>query len=89
MYQQWKERGVKFIGVGLLDKKEACQAFVRRHRLTFPNVYDPDTKVAKSYGFTYQPYWAAIAGDGRLLQAGYGPANEGALISTIKALVGR
>src|SRR5205807_10663711 len=86
-YQRWKGSGVAFAGIGLLDKKEACQAFARRHRLTFPNAYDPDGKVAKSYGFTYQPFWAVIARDGKLLHAGYGPASEDELVSTIKSLV--
>lgn len=52
MHEQWKQSGVKFIGIGLLDKKEACQAFVQRYRLSFPNVYDRDGSVAKRYGFT-------------------------------------
>lgn len=89
MYEQSKQTGAKVIGIGLQDSRQACQTFVQRHRLTFPNGYDGDGKVARLYGFTYQPYWAVIARDGKLLRAGYGPANEGELASTIKALVGR
>ena len=89
MYEQRKQSGVKFLGIGLLDKKEACQAFVRRHRLSFPNAYDADGRVAKQYGFTYQPFWAVIDKDGRLLKAGSGPANEDELAATVKQLAGR
>jgi len=42
--------------------------------------------VAKTYGFTYQPFWAVITRDGKLLHSGYGPASEGELVSTIKSL---
>jgi peroxiredoxin len=80
---------VKFVGIGLLDTKEACQAFVQRHHLSFPNGYDRNGTVARQYGFTYQPYWAVIDKDGLLLKTGFGPANEGELVATIKNLTGR
>lgn len=80
---------MKFVGIGLLDTKEACQAFVRRHHLSFPNGYDRDGSVARRYGFTYQPYWAVIDKDGRLLKSGFGPATEDELVATIKNLTGR
>ncbi len=89
MYEQWKQSGIRFVGIGLLDKKEACRAFVQRHHLTFPNGYDQDGKVAKLYGFTYQPFWAVIDKGGNLLMTGYGPANEDALVAAIRKLTGR
>ncbi len=89
MYQQWKQSGVKFVGIGLLDNREACQTFVRRYHLSFPNGYDQHGKVAKLYGFTYQPYWAVIDKDGHLVKTGYGPAGEGDLVATIRKLTGR
>ena len=89
MYEQWKPSGVKLVGIGLLDKKEACQAFAKRYHLSFPNGYDGDGKIAKLYGFTYQPYWAVIDRDGRLRTAGFGPANAEALVTAIKQLAGR
>lgn len=87
--ERWKTSGVVLIGIGLLDKKDACEAFVKRHHLTFPNGYDKDGTVAKQYGFTYQPYWAVIDKEGRVLQAGYGPRGEDELVSTIKRLTGK
>jgi peroxiredoxin len=80
---------VKFLGIGLLDTKEACRAFVQRHHLSFPNGYARDGAVAKQYGFTYQPYWAVIDKDGRLLKTGFGPANENELVAAIKTLTSR
>ncbi len=89
MYERWKASGVVFAGICLLDKKETCQAFVQRHHLSFPNGYDKDGAVAKQYGFTYQPYWAVIDKEGRLLKTGYGPAGEDDLVATIKRLTGK
>jgi len=89
VYEQWKQSGVKFVGIGLLDKKEACRAFVQRYHLSFPNGYDGEGRVAKLYGFTYQPYWATIDKDGQLLTTGLGPANDEALVAAIRKLTGR
>ena len=57
-----------------------------KHRLTFPNAYDADGRVAASYGFTYQPYWAVISRSGLLLRAGYGPADDAELRRMIASL---
>jgi hypothetical protein len=46
-------------------------------------------KGVQLYGFTYQPWWAAIAKDGTLLRTGLGPSGEDELVSTIKRLTGR
>jgi peroxiredoxin len=89
VYERWKGSGVKFVGVGLLDKKDACLAFVQRYHLSFPNGYDGDGKVAKLYGFTYQPYWAVIDKNGQLLTTGNGPANEEDLVAVVKKVTGR
>lgn len=89
MYEAWKTSGVKLVGIGLLDSKQACQAFARRHGLTFPNAYDPGGKAARSYGFTDQPFWAVIDRHGDLLKTGFGPRDERELVSTIKALAAR
>jgi peroxiredoxin len=76
------------VGIGLLDRAEACRKFVARYHLSFPNAYDGDERVAKAYGFTYQPYWAVISRTGDLVRRGYGPADEAELRRTIAALAG-
>ncbi len=89
VYRVWQGRGVELIGVGLRDTREACEAFVRRHGLTFPNGYDRDGRVARAYGFSYQPFWARISRAGLWLGAGFGPASEAELVAAIRALSGR
>lgn len=89
LYGEWRGRGIEFVGIGLLDSKQRAAEFVRRHRLTFPNGFDPDGRIARAYGFTYQPYWAVVSKDGLLLRAGFGPRSEEDLAVAIRALVGR
>ena len=86
-YRQWRTSGVEFVGIGLLSSRTRSLAFVRRHGLTFPNGFDGDGRIARAYGFTYQPWWAVIARDGRLVRAAFGPRNEEELVDTLRALV--
>lgn len=87
VYKEWKDRGIEFVGIGLLDTRERTKDFVTRHRLTFPNGYDPDGRIASSYGFSYQPYWAMIDRSGQLVRAGFGPRSEDELVSAVRMLV--
>lgn len=80
---------MEFVGIGLLDSRERSAAFVQRHDLTFPNGYDGDGKIAKLYGFTYQPYWAQVSKEGLLLSAGFGPSSEAELVAALRLLTGR
>jgi len=77
------------LGIGLLDKRDACARFVAHYHLSFPNAYDGDGRVAKAVGFTYQPYWAVIARGGQLVRRGYGPSGETELRRTIETLADR
>lgn len=86
-YRQWKGSGVAFVGIGLLSSRARSLEFVRRHGLTFPNGFDGDGRIARAYGFTYQPWWAVIARDGSLVRAAFGPRSEGELVGTLRTLV--
>ncbi len=89
MHKKTQGSGVEFVGIGLLDSESACRAFVKRYHLSFPNGYDGNGRVAKAYGFTYQPYWAVISRDGLLLRTGYGPASEAELTTAVQSLAKR
>ena len=77
---------MQVVGIGLLDSRQACLGFVQRHRLTFPNGYDGEGKIAKLYGFTYQPWWAVVDKNHMLLRAGYGPGGETELVAALRDL---
>jgi hypothetical protein len=80
---------VEFVGIGLLDSRDKSKTFVDRHKLTFQNGWDGDGRIAKAYGFSYQPYWAAIGRDGRLVFAKHGPLDENEMTATVKSLLSR
>jgi peroxiredoxin len=88
-YKEWKGRGVEFVGIGLLDSKERSADFVRRHGLTFPNGFDPDGRIARAYGFNYQPHWAVVDRTGMLVRSGFGPRDGQDLVAAVRAVVGR
>lgn len=73
--------------MGLLDSEEEVRGFVSRHRLTFSNIYDAEGRIAKAYGFTYQPYWAVIDRSGALVHSGFGPSSEDELRKRLRDLV--
>lgn len=85
-YAEAKARGVALLGVGLLDNRQACAAFVSAYHLSFPNAYDADGRAARAYGFTYQPYWAVISRTGMVLRTGYISGGETELRRTIEVL---
>ena len=74
------------LGIGLLDNRQACERFARRYHLSFPNAYDGDGRVARAYGFTYQPYWAVISRTGTVVRSGYGPGDEAELRAAMATL---
>lgn len=75
------------MGIGLRDTEAACRAFWQRHRLTFPTGYDEGERIARAYGFSYQPYWALIARDGTLVTRGFGPSSPADLEAQVRALL--
>jgi peroxiredoxin len=50
-YQATKDKGVAFVGVNTRDDRDSAIAF-ERGRVTYPSVYDPDSKVALKFDVT-------------------------------------
>jgi peroxiredoxin len=51
LYQKWKDKGVDFYGISVNTTDEEWQAFLKRFRFSFTNVFDPTNKAiyAKYY----------------------------------------
>ena len=49
VYRATEQLGVEFVGVATKDEKQAAQAFVRRYKITYPNVFDPTGKVTQQF----------------------------------------
>lgn len=57
---------MELISVTWHDTRQAMQAFVDRHGITFPTIVDEDDAVFNRFGFFYQPAWAFVNDDGRI-----------------------
>jgi peroxiredoxin len=49
-WQEYKDKGVEFLGVDVQDIETNAQKFVDKYRLTYSMVKDPDQKLAKAMG---------------------------------------
>lgn len=75
-----------FIGVAWNGSRDAMQAFVERHDLTFPNVVDPGGELFARYGVPSQPAWVFIDGDGETTRV-QGSLDDRELTAYIDAIV--
>lgn len=75
-----------FIGVAWNGSREAMQAFVERHGLSFPNIVDPGGEVFARYGVPSQPAWVFIDADGGATRV-QGSLDDQELVAYIDAIV--
>ena len=82
------EAGVHVIGVSQFNTTEAAtREFVERHKLTFPNFYDPDAAVASAYDIRGVPTYVFLDKDGRIARTSSG-ARGVELIETVLSELG-
>jgi peroxiredoxin len=48
-YQSTKDRGVAFVGVDIRDQPDHATAFVRKHSVSYPTIFDPPGRVALGF----------------------------------------
>lgn len=92
VYLDTKARGVQFVGFAVKEKSPSdTQTFVQNNRITFPIVYDADTKVALQLGdLPVQvglPQTVVIDKQGRVAAAYVGLTKPSQLTPAIDALV--
>jgi cytochrome c biogenesis protein CcmG/thiol:disulfide interchange protein DsbE len=54
-WEDYRHRGVRFVGVDELDDRFAARGFVREFKITYPSVFDPSGSLADDYGFIGLP----------------------------------
>jgi cytochrome c biogenesis protein CcmG/thiol:disulfide interchange protein DsbE len=59
--------GVQFLGVDILDTRDPARAFLARHDVPFPNVFDPAGEVRDAVGSLGQPVTVFYAADGEVV----------------------
>ena len=66
-WQQYRSRGVVFIGVDYHDVTSDAKTFLERHGVTYPTVKDGSGKIADRYGVSAVPETYFIDRRGRLV----------------------
>ena len=65
----WKEygpRGAVFIGVNTRrDQRAAAIAFLDEFKVTYPSIYNPDSRIAYRYGIRFMPATVIVDRQGR------------------------
>lgn len=73
VYEQYRERGVEFIGVTYLDEDDDSQAFMQEFAITYPNGPDPRSVIANRYNVTGAPETFVVDQNGEIAAAFLGP----------------
>ena len=74
LYDQYKDKGLQFIGITVDDTPEKSNAVVKERNLTFPQIYE--AKPRSTYGVLAIPYTILFAPDGTILARGLLPMVE-------------
>lgn len=72
-YQQYKDRGVVFLGVDYVDIEREALAYLERFGITYPNGPDLRTSISQSFRTRGVPETYVIAADGRISSVKIGP----------------
>ena len=89
--ERWHKRmlpeGGTVLGVDGLDAVDDAQAFVRRYRITYPNVRDIEGKWREPFGSAYYPDTFVIDRQGRIAALKRGPVDEAFLAREVPKLL--
>ena len=87
MYQRYKEKGVRFVGIFVEDREDRAREFIKGQKLTFPVGYDWELKLAKPMGFRGMPYTVVLDRRGGIAKNFAGPISKADLTATIDSLL--
>ena len=80
-------RNATVLGVNLRDVSSDALGFVRRFKLTYPSLRDPDAEFARAYGTTGYPETFVIDREGRIAAKRRGPVTQAWLDETLPQLL--
>ncbi len=73
MWEEYKKRGVIFLGINVLDDKSNALKFIETERISFPNLYDAEGKILGTYSLTSLPVTLFVDRKGFIKHKEYGP----------------
>lgn len=67
LWKEYRPRGVQFVGINTRrDQRAAAMAFVREFSVTYPLIYNPDSRIAFAFGVRTMPASFVIDREGRI-----------------------
>jgi len=72
-YQQYKDRGVVFLGVDYVDTDREAKAYLEKFGITYPNGPDLGTRISQAFRIRGVPETYIVGPDGRLAVIKIGP----------------
>jgi cytochrome c biogenesis protein CcmG/thiol:disulfide interchange protein DsbE len=87
-WQQYKDRGVVFIGVDYVDTETEALKFLRQYNVTYPNGPDLGTRISQAYRIDGVPETYLVDQNGTLAFVKIGPlVSQAELAQEIEALL--
>ena len=89
IYKKYNRMGFTLIGVNVEPDSNAANQWLKQTPVSFPILYDKDSKVSKMYDVAGMPSTVIIDRTGKLrvLHRGYKPGDENEYLDSIRTLV--
>jgi cytochrome c biogenesis protein CcmG/thiol:disulfide interchange protein DsbE len=88
-WQDYKDKGVVFIGVDYLDTDKEALAYMEQYGVTYPSGPDMGSQISRDYGITGVPETFFIDKDGNVFHVQIGPIEKSQLYSLLDTLVAK
>ena len=76
LWEEYRDRGVQFLGVNHNDQRAAAQTFVEEFDVTYPSVFDPAGRWAGEFAIPFVPSTIIAGPDGQLRYQLFGEKDE-------------
>ncbi len=86
-WEQYKDRGVVFLGIAYTDTERNAKAFLKEFGITYTNGLDLGTRISAKYRIQGVPETYFVGKDGQLYGNHIGPIDEPTLIAKIEELL--
>ena len=86
-WQDYKDRGVMFVGVDYLDTEKEGLAYMAKYGITYPSGPDLGSKISKNYAITGVPETFFIDQEGNIVHVQIGPIERDQLYGLLDRLV--
>jgi peroxiredoxin len=89
IYRKYGRMGFTLLGVNVEPDSQAANDWLKQTPVSFPILYDKDSKVSKLYDVAGMPSTVLIDRSGklRMLHRGYRPGDENEYLDSIRALI--